>query len=335
MGILDSIIGSGSTKNLQEQTGYANQQLFANQDANQGVLNNRTAAATGDLQTGATSALDAIASGYGAGTGAVAGYGAQGQQQLNGRTDQGAASATAGNSGYTPALQSGGAASGALANALGLNGPTGNASATAAFQTSPGYQFGVDQATDAASRSAAAAGSLGSGNTLDAITRLGSHLADSEYQNYLGNLSNLGTQGLTAASGVSANDRAAGTLQGTAGTTGATLLNNTGSALGTLNAAGGSATAGVDTGLGQGSAALQSGLGSSLVANNDYTTTGFVNNVLGLGKAEDTAANTNSGIFSKIIGSLTGLPLGGASSTGGSFFSNLFGSSGGGGGVKL
>src|SRR5688572_13647828 len=39
------------------------------------------------------------------------------------------------------------------ANALGLNGPNGNATAQSAFQAGPGYQFGVDQALQSVQRS--------------------------------------------------------------------------------------------------------------------------------------------------------------------------------------
>jgi hypothetical protein len=52
-----------------------------------------------------------------------------------------------------------------MLNALGLNGPQGNAAATAAFQSSPGYDFKVNQSLDALDRRAASRGMLGSGNT--------------------------------------------------------------------------------------------------------------------------------------------------------------------------
>jgi hypothetical protein len=76
----------------------------------------------------------------------------------------------------------------AYANALGVNGPQGNAQAVANFQGSPGYQYGVDQATQNYMRNAASTGSLGSGNTAAGITGLAQNLANQNWQQYVGNL---------------------------------------------------------------------------------------------------------------------------------------------------
>src|SRR6185312_8404452 len=66
---------------------------------------------------------------------------------------------------YQP-LATGAENAGAMyANALGLNGPSGNAAATAAYQTSPGYQFQIDQGLQALDRGAAAHGQLQSGQS--------------------------------------------------------------------------------------------------------------------------------------------------------------------------
>jgi hypothetical protein len=55
-------------------------------------------------------------------------------------------------------------------DALGVNGPEGNARATGAFQAGPGYQFAFDQGMDALNRRRAAGGMLNSGNAdVDAI----------------------------------------------------------------------------------------------------------------------------------------------------------------------
>lgn len=79
-----------------------------------------------------------------------------------------------------------------LGNALGLNGAEGNAAATGAFQTSPGYDFQLNQGLDALERRAAAQGRLTSGQTgLDTIN-YAQGLANSEYQNWLNNLSGYG-----------------------------------------------------------------------------------------------------------------------------------------------
>lgn len=74
------------------------------------------------------------------------------------------------------------------ANATGVNGPAGNTAATQAFQTSPGYQFSVDEALQGVGRAASAGGMLASGNHIDAAARTAHGLADGEYQRWLGNL---------------------------------------------------------------------------------------------------------------------------------------------------
>lgn len=71
-------------------------------------------------------------------------------------------------------------------DALGINGPQGNATAVANFQAGPGYQWQRDQALEAATRGAAArsAGGIG-GNTLAALAGLGSNLANQEWGSHL------------------------------------------------------------------------------------------------------------------------------------------------------
>lgn len=70
-------------------------------------------------------------------------------------------------------------------DALGLNGPEGIARATAAFQTSPGYDWTKDQAIQGAVRGANVGGGAFGGNTLDAVTRLASNLGNQEYGSWL------------------------------------------------------------------------------------------------------------------------------------------------------
>lgn len=102
---------------------------------------------------------------------------------------------------YDPYTQSGGAANTMYSNALGLNGPTGNQTAVNAYQTSPGYNFQLQQGTQALDRSAAGSGLFGSGNAAAALTQYGQGLANQDYGNWLSRLSSLGQQGLTAAAG--------------------------------------------------------------------------------------------------------------------------------------
>jgi hypothetical protein len=86
-------------------------------------------------------------------------------------------------------------------DALGVNGPQGNAAATSAFQAGPGYGFAFDQGMDALNRRRSAGGMLNSGNAdIDAI-KFGQGTANQEYQNWLANLQKSGAMGLAATQG--------------------------------------------------------------------------------------------------------------------------------------
>lgn len=103
---------------------------------------------------------------------------------------------------YRPAYDRGEAASGMYSNSLGLGGIDGNRAATDAFQAGPGYAFQRDQAADLAARKASSLGIAGSGNTLSALTTLGSNLANQEYGNWQNRLQGLGQTGMQAAGGI-------------------------------------------------------------------------------------------------------------------------------------
>ncbi len=81
-------------------------------------------------------------------------------------------------------------------DALGLNGADGNAAAVQAYQTSPGYQFQLDQGLQALERSASARGMLASGNTSADILGYAQGLANQDYSSWLDRLNGLGTQGI-------------------------------------------------------------------------------------------------------------------------------------------
>ena len=105
---------------------------------------------------------------------------------------------------YQPYTQTGGQANTAYANALGLNGAAGNASATAAFQSAPGYQFQLNQGLDALDRRASAHGMLNSGNTNADTINYAQGVANQGYGDYLSRLQGLGSQGLQATQGQAA-----------------------------------------------------------------------------------------------------------------------------------
>lgn len=81
------------------------------------------------------------------------------------------------------------------------------------FETSPSYQFNLQQGLNAVDASAATKGGLLSGATLKAAQEYGSGLASNEYQNTLSNLGSLINTGQNAAAGTASagNTYAAGT----------------------------------------------------------------------------------------------------------------------------
>src|SRR5271166_6106200 len=100
-----------------------------------------------------------------------------------------------------------------LGNLLGLGGAGGNASALAALQNTPGYQFTLGQGTQNVDRNAAATGSLNSGNTDTALANYTTGLANNTYQNAVNNLQPyLGLQGQTAGNIGSLSGQEAGQL---------------------------------------------------------------------------------------------------------------------------
>lgn len=73
-------------------------------------------------------------------------------------------------------------------NALGLNGSQGNEQAQQAYQTSPGYQFALDQGVKARERAASRMGGLNSGGLLSELTSYGTGVAQQDYGNWLNRL---------------------------------------------------------------------------------------------------------------------------------------------------
>jgi len=89
----------------------------------------------------------------------------------------------------------------AVTNAVGLNGQQGYDDAMAAFHTSPGYAWQLEQGLRAVDAGAAAKGMLRSGATLKAEQTYGAGLADKEFTDYYNRLFSLANLGETAASG--------------------------------------------------------------------------------------------------------------------------------------
>ena len=72
------------------------------------------------------------------------------------------------------------------------------------FQTTPSYQFRLNQGVQALDRSAAARGMVNSGAQQKAVTQFGQDYATNEYGNYLNRLNNLAGLGQNATNQVSA-----------------------------------------------------------------------------------------------------------------------------------
>jgi gas vesicle protein len=70
------------------------------------------------------------------------------------------------------------------------------------FQTTPGYEFMMDEAIGAVEGSAAAAGGVMSGATMDAINYTASGIADQEYDQYMAGLTDMANRGYSASTGM-------------------------------------------------------------------------------------------------------------------------------------
>lgn len=90
--------------------------------------------------------------------------------------------------GYAPLASTANAGYNQYANAMGLNGASGNAAALTGFQNNPGYQFQVNQGINAVDRGAASRGALSSGGTVAQEQSTASNIANQGWNSYLSNL---------------------------------------------------------------------------------------------------------------------------------------------------
>lgn len=110
-----------------------------------------------------------------------------------------------------------------LENLLGI-GKGGQAGALSALRATPGYQFEQQQGTQGTVNQAAAMGLGLSGNTLQGLSRFNQGLADTTYQQQLGNIFNTVGLGQAAAAGQAANiGNAASNISGLISNQGNTL----------------------------------------------------------------------------------------------------------------
>lgn len=104
---------------------------------------------------------------------------------------------------FQPYAQGGTAANNALMIEYGL------APGESAFQTTPGYEFKMNEGIGAVEGSAAAAGSLMSGATMDAVNYTAQGIADQEYDDYLMGLTDMTNRGYSAATNMANTQMAA------------------------------------------------------------------------------------------------------------------------------
>lgn len=155
---------------------WATEQALQDYNTGNQLIDTAKADTLGALDRGRTGALTSLGQGLDSATGTI-----------NGAVDR-----------FNPWVDAGRGALTTYQNSLGQNGAAGNAAAVAQFQASPGYQYQVDQATDAVARKQSALGALGSGNTMAAITDRASNLANQEYGGWQDRLNNLSNTGLAA-----------------------------------------------------------------------------------------------------------------------------------------
>jgi hypothetical protein len=102
---------------------------------------------------------------------------------------------------FAPWREAGGTANTQAANLLGLYGQPAADTAMQTFQSSPGYQFQLEQGLRGVDASAAARGMLRSGATLKAEQTFGQGLAAQDFGNYYNRLMDLSKTGESAAAG--------------------------------------------------------------------------------------------------------------------------------------
>ena len=131
-------------------------------------------------------------------------------------------------------------------NALGLGGQEGYNNAVQAFQTSPGYQFALDQGLNSIVRNANAAGMGAGGNALQEAQTYGQGLANQEYERWRQAVQ-AREQGYAGLAGGTLNQAAGGISQAvlTGGTGAANIYTGTGGRLSDLYSGTGQAGAGI------------------------------------------------------------------------------------------
>lgn len=247
-----------------------------------GLLGQAKTDALGSIGQGRTSSLEALGQGY-----------ANAAPEYQGAIDR-----------LNPWATAGAGALGTYQGSLGQGGQAERDAAVAQFQASPGYQYAVDQASDATARKASSLGALGSGNTMAAIADRAQNMQNQEYGSWQDRLLGLSDRGQQAATTQGGIQQGLGNLYAQQGRDTANIY--TGAA---------NAESGVHTGL--------AGLGVGNIWNATNSATGSLTNAAKM--AQD---NVNSGYSfgANLAGAglgLLGMGMGGGQTFGGSMFKRL------------
>lgn len=340
---LEAAAAKGVTQAL--AGGYGQAASAYNDSLNQGLgeLGRLYSQADDQIRTGYGQAQDRLDTAYGTSLGAIGQGFDNAQNALTSGYNTGRTSLASIGDLYQPFYDSGKSASAMYTNALGLNGAAGNKAATDAFQASPGYEWQVNQATDAALRKANASGLGASGNTLASLATLGQGLANQEWGGYLDRLSGQQAVGMQAATGIDNARRGLAAYDYGYGQDTANLAARRGTTLADLGTAFGNNSANLATGQATRLADLSSSLGTqnaNLRANQGTTLANLGQNLadkqagfafdsartigdrmIKQGEAGDSAANANDSILGDTLGSLGGTLLSGVTGGLGSLLS--------------
>jgi hypothetical protein len=304
------------------------------------------------LRTGFAGARGDLQSGYDASTGAIkAGAGGAldfldtGTRDALARLTGASGTLTAGGGAFTPLSELAASyrpGSKLYGDALGINGPEGNARATASFTPSLSYDFNLNQGIDAINRRRNAAGMLGSGNADRDAQVFGSGLASQEQNKWLDRLSGFMPLELAATSGAATGNAGVNRDVAGIGVTGANMVDSSGRAKAGVSATeGGSladlarayygARAGTDTGEGAATAGnliggaqnLQSVFGSAIPQFNDT----FKQDAKASTDASTNSLNLGMNLAKLAVGAAGagGIPGGGSFMPSSSFMNNSWG----------
>jgi hypothetical protein len=173
-----------------EQAGYekAGDALTTGYEQSLAPLNDFYESGRGDLKSGLADANKLIGTGLDKSLGNINQNYGQALSNVNKFYGQGAETLQGAAAGWDPLINRAMTGVGMYDKSMGLGGQAGRDEALAAFQTGPGYQWNVDQATSQAARAANRLGMTYSGNTVDAQTRLAQNLANQEWGNWQKNL---------------------------------------------------------------------------------------------------------------------------------------------------